>query len=181
MPTPAAAANRRIRPLPTEHAAYYGNYIALVPDGDILTILAAELERTTATLARISEADSLLRHAPYTWSTREVVNHLADAERIFGYRALRVARADATPLPGFDENAYAVAAAADRIPLRELAADFATARRANLSMLGQLQVADWGRAGTANGYPVTLRALAFIMAGHERHHAGILRTRLSVP
>ena len=95
------------RPGPTEYAPFYAGYIDLVPEADIVATLAAQLDETLALLRPLPEAVGDVRHPPYTWTVKEVVGHLTDAERVFGYRALRFARGDTTPLPGFDENAYA--------------------------------------------------------------------------
>jgi hypothetical protein len=123
-----------VRPTPEEYAPFYETYVKLVPEVDVVSALESQLDDSLFLLHSISEDDSLLRHAPYTWSTREVVGHMTDAERVFGYRALRFARADPTPLPGFDEGAYAKAAHFDRRELRDLAAEFEAVRRANVHL-----------------------------------------------
>lgn len=168
-----------VRPAPTEYAPYYGKYLALVPEDDVLAVLAEQLDQTLALLKGVPEEESLVRHPPYTWSIRQVVGHLTDSERIFGYRALRIARGDSTPLPGFDENAYAQAAEFDRIALGDLTAEFEALRRSHLWLFRSFSEAVWGRRGVANNSEVSARALAFIMAGHERHHTAIVRRRLS--
>ena len=111
------------RPDETEFAPAFGNYVRLVPEGDIQQILAEQLAEVTAMLGTLVEEESLLHHAPYTWSIRQVVGHMTDCERVFGYRALRIARNDATPLATFDENAYMQHANFDRWPFRELLAE----------------------------------------------------------
>ncbi|MDB5352835.1 MAG: DinB family protein [Planctomycetota bacterium] len=169
------------RPDPAEHASYYGKYVALVPEGDILAAMRSELEQTLALLRDVPDDEALRRHAPYTWSLKEVVGHMIDGERIFGYRALRFARGDATPLPGFDENAYAQVGQFDRLPLGDLLAEFASVRRSNLSLFGNLAEDAWTRTGTANGSAASVRALAYILVGHERHHTSIMRRRLAGP
>lgn len=166
------------RPEPTEYADYYGKYLANVPEDDILPALEAEMTRTLELLRGVSEEESLVRHPPYTWSTRQVMGHLIDTERVFGYRALRIGRGDATPLAGFDENEYARAAESDRLPLKELAAEFEAVRRSHLWLFRHLPAAAWARRGVANNSPVMVRALAYILLGHERHHMKILRQRL---
>src|SRR5262249_46525225 len=112
------------RPSPAEYAPYYGQYVELVPEDDVLAALQAQLDDVLALLRAAPEAEGPARHPPYTWSVKEVVGHMTDTERVFGYRALRFARGDATPLPGFDENAYARAADSDRRPLAALVAEF---------------------------------------------------------
>ena len=142
------------RPEPTEYALHYGNYIRLVEEEDILGALRTEFERTLELLRSIPEDESLRRHPPYTWSIREVVGHLIDSERVFGYRALRFARGDSTPLPGFDENAYAAAGAFDRIPVGNLTDEFEALRRSSLGFFASLPA----RPGTAAGTPTGPRS-----------------------
>ncbi len=167
------------RPDPAEHAAYYAKYIALVPDGDILATLDRQLAEVNGLLRGVSEAVGNTRHPPYTWSVKEVVGHLIDSERVFGYRALRFARGDTTPLPGFDENAYARAAHFDSYPLAELLDEFELLRRSHLHLFRHLDAEAWDRRGVANENPMSVRALAWILAGHVGHHLAILLNRLS--
>jgi DinB superfamily len=167
------------RPDPTEYAPHHGKYVALVPEEDVLAALEQELGATLSLLGSVPEEQACVRHPPYTWSTKEVVGHLTDCERVFGYRALRIARADDTPLAGFDENAYARAADSDRHPLAELAAEFEAVRRSHLWLFRHLPEAAWSRRGVANDSGVSVRALAYILVGHERHHTAIIRRRLS--
>jgi len=166
------------RPDPSEYAPYYEKYVALVPEHEILTPMRSDLAETVSFLSGVPEEESCLRHPPYTWSVKEVVGHLTDSERIFGYRALRFARADSTPLPGFDENAYARVAEFDRQSLADLVAEFEAVRRSHLSLFGNLPDVAWTRRGIANGNDVSVRALAYIIVGHQRHHVAILRHRL---
>ena len=167
------------RPLSSEYGPYFETYVGKVPEADILPLLRTEFASTLAFLSGISEADSTLRHAPYTWSARQVVGHLVDGERIFAYRALRFARGDSTPLPGFDENAYVAAAGFDDRTLNDLVAEFATVRSASVSLFESLgnDPAAWDRRGVANNAELSVRALAYIIVGHERHHISILRKR----
>lgn len=167
------------RPTPAEYASFYEPYVAQVPEDDVLGALREQLDDTLRLLAGISEDESLVRHPPYTWSTREVVGHLIDTERVFGYRALRFARGDATALPGFDEGLYARNSGADRTPLAELAEEFAALRKSHVQLFKHLDEEAWSRGGEANRNPVTVRALAYLIVGHVRHHAAILRKRFS--
>lgn len=167
------------RPGADEHAPYHLTYLANIPEEDILPAMEAQLGRTLALLRGVDERTSLVRHAPYTWSVREVVGHITDTERVFGYRALHIARGDAAPIPGFDENAYARVAESDRIPLAKLTDEFEAVRRSNLLMFRHLKDEDWLRRGTANNATVSVRALAYMIVGHERHHVAILRQRLA--
>ena len=168
-------------PGPDEYGAYYGRYIAQVPAGaDILDLLARQRDSTLARFAAVPEARGAYRYAPGKWTVREVLVHLSDVERIMAYRALRVARGDTTPLPGFDENAYAPLSNAEAHPVAALAEEWGDVRRATLSLFRHLAPEAWTRRGTASDVPVTARSLAWIIAGHERHHLGTLAERYGV-
>jgi uncharacterized damage-inducible protein DinB len=168
-------------PGPDEYGAYYAGYVAHVPAGaDILDLLGRQRDSTLARFAAVPEARGAHRYAPGKWSVREILVHLSDVERIMAYRALRVARGDATPLPGFDENAYAPLSNAEAHPLAALAEEWSDVRRATLSLFHHLPDEAWTRRGTASGAPVTVRALAWIIAGHERHHLAVLAERYGV-
>jgi hypothetical protein len=161
----------------SEYGAFYAGYIARVPAGDVVRTLEAQLADTLALVATFGEARANHRYAPGKWSVKEVVGHLTDAERIFSYRALRVARGDDTPLPGFDENAYVEHADYGRRTLDEVVHELELVRRATVVLFAGLADEALARRGTANGAPITPRAVAYIIAGHERHHAAILRER----
>ena len=175
--TATAAAAAITRPEPGEYAAYYAGYVAHVPDGDVVELLRAQIRETVEFLAGIPEERAGHRYAPGKWSIREVVGHMADVERIMAYRALRIARGDRTPLPGFDENAYVPAANFDVRTLDSLARELEAARRSTVAFLETLDAEVAARRGTVNNLEVTARALAYIIAGHERHHVKILRER----
>jgi hypothetical protein len=166
------------RPDPSEHSAYHANYISRVVGDDPIAALRSGLESTRTLLAGLPDDVAMTRHPPYTWSIKEVIGHLIDAERIFGYRALRFARGDTTPLPSFEENSYAVEANSDACSIDHLADEFADLRRSHIAFFEGLPDAAWDRRGVASDVEVSVRALAFIMAGHEEHHASILRKRL---
>jgi uncharacterized damage-inducible protein DinB len=165
------------RPGADEYAPYYGTYIGKVPDGDLRSMLSTQLAETLALIRSIPESRGGHRYAPDKWSVREVLGHLADSERIFSYRALRIARGDATPLPGFEQNDYVPAGGFDARTLRDLADELAAIRQATIHLFAHLDAAAFERRGTASGKPVSVRALAYIIAGHELHHVGILKTR----
>lgn len=165
------------RPDATEYAPYYGKYISLVSDSDILTLLSQQLNESLALLGSISETQANYRYAPDKWSIKELVGHLIDTERIFAYRALRFARNDKTPLQGFEQDDYIRGASFDDCALSDLASEFAHVRRSNLSLFENLSVEAWKRRGAANDSEVSVRALAYIIAGHELHHMEILRSR----
>lgn len=168
-------------PGPDEYGAAYARYVTRIPDGaDVLDLLARQQVSTVARLAAVPADRVGYRYAPDKWTVREIVMHLSDVERIMAYRALRVARGDATPLPGFDENAYTPLANAEALPMAALAGEWSDVRRATLSMFRHLPDDAWPRRGTASGAPVSVRALAFIIAGHERHHLAVLAERYGV-
>jgi uncharacterized damage-inducible protein DinB len=165
------------RPGTDEYAPYYGTYIGKVPDGDLRSMLSSQLAETLALIQSIPESRGGHRYAPDKWSIKEVLGHLADSERIFSYRALRIARGDATPLPGFEQDDYVPAGGFDGRTLRDLADELAAVRQATIHLFAHLDQTALERRGTASGKPVSVRALAYIIAGHELHHLGILKTR----
>jgi hypothetical protein len=119
-------------------------------------------------------------YAPGKWTVREIFGHLTDAERVFGYRAFRISRGDGTPLASFDENTYVARSGYASVPVAQLAGEFALLRESNLAVLRRLDEAQWRQVGTASGHPVSVRALAYMMAGHVRHHVQVLRERYGV-
>jgi hypothetical protein len=165
------------RPAPSEYAEYYGRYIGLVPEDDLCAAMAAQTEATLAFLRALPEAAGDHRYAPGKWSIKEVVGHVMDAERVFAMRALFFARLDAAALPGFEQDDWVNAATFDAQPLDELIAEFEHVRRGNLYFLKHLSAEAWRRRGTASGYDFSVRALAYVMLGHERYHLEVLRTR----
>lgn len=166
-------------PEATEYAAFYGGYVQLVTEEPVVA-LESQGRKTQVLLAGLTDAQAGHRYAEGKWTVRDVAGHLVDVERVLSYRALRIARGDATALHGFDENAYADVAGADRRPIGELAAELAAVRNATLALFRGFDAAAWRRRGIANGNPVSVRALAYIIAGHERHHSEILRTRYGI-
>ena len=169
----------RGRPAPDEYAAYYGRYIDLVPASDILAQLESQRGQFVAYLKSVPEPHSTRLHPPYTWTIRQVVGHLSDGERVFGYRALRVGRGDKTPLPGFDENEYARAPEFTKLTLAQLADEFDAVRKSTVLLFESFSPESWTRRGQANGHPVSVRALAYIMVGHVIHHMKIIEQRLA--
>ena len=167
-------------PAQGEFAPFYAGYVALASTGDLLTRLDAQIHEVSDLLRGLSEEEALSRYVPGKWSVKEVAGHLADTERIMAYRALRIARGDTTPLPGFDENAYVPSGNFDARPLSSLVEEWEAVRRASLYLLRGLDGEAAGRAGTVSGGPITVRALAYIIAGHVAHHLEILRTRYSL-
>ena len=160
--------------------SHFVGYIKRVPELDPVIVCASQIEDTAALLRGLSDADAMHRYARDKWSVKEIVGHLADIERIMAYRALRIARADTTPLPGFDENAYVPVAKFDTRSLADLVGELRTARAATLALLRTFDADAWRRRGTASDKPVSVRAIAYMIPGHERHHVEILRTRYRV-
>jgi hypothetical protein len=165
------------RPSETEYASFYAGYVSLVPETDVLRVLEEQVDDLRRYAAAVPPERERFRYAPEKWSVRELFGHVADAERVFGYRALCIGRGERGPLPGFDEKEYVAQSRLDEFPLQDHVADFAAMRRANVGLLSRFDATEWGRSGTANNSSVSVRALAFIMAGHVRHHLGILRSR----
>jgi uncharacterized damage-inducible protein DinB len=168
---------RTQRPAPDEHAPFYAGYVAEAPNGDLVDTMTAQGSRLLQVFRAIPESRGAHRYAEGKWSIKDVVQHLCDAERIFSYRLLRFARADATNLPGFDEGIYARQAGADGRTVADLAEEFAAIRRATIALITPLDDVAMSRRGTANDTPASARALAWIMAGHAEHHARILKER----
>lgn len=168
-------------PVETEYAQVYAGYIRHVLDS---TDVVATLEQQRRELAALPEAvgaeRETHRYAEGKWSVREVVGHLGDAERVFGYRAFCISRGEQQPLPSFDENGYAARSGSHQRPLGDLVAELVTLRDANLAMLRSLDGDAWTRTGVANGKLISVRALAYVIAGHCRHHLGILHERYAV-
>ncbi len=165
------------RPNADEHDPYYAKYIALVPDGDLLALLSAQIEETGDLLKNVPESKAGYRYAPGKWSIKEVVGHLSDTERIFSYRALRFARADVTPLPGFEQEDYVKGTNFDARLLTDLVSEFRAVRQATVTLLKSFDEDALRRRGVASEKPISVRALAYNIAGHELHHVEILRTR----
>jgi hypothetical protein len=162
------------RPQAGEYAPYYDRYISLVQGDDILNTLDQQRRDTMLLLSGRDDDDGDFRYAPDKWSAKEVLGHVCDTERVFAYRALRFARADATPLEGFEQDDYVRNGPFAQRPLADQVEDFIAVRRATLSLLRNLDEAAWMRHGLANKNEVTVRALAYIIAGHELHHRRIL-------
>jgi hypothetical protein len=165
------------RPEAGEYAAYYEKYIARITGPDILETLDEQCRQMLLLLSGLTESDGEIRYAPGKWSVKEVVSHVCDAERIFAYRALRFGRGDATPLAGFDENEYVSHAPFAKLAPAELVEEFSAVRRATLSLFRSFDQEAWTRSGVANNNPVSVRALAYIIAGHELHHRRMLEEK----
>jgi hypothetical protein len=167
------------RPAAGEYGTSVGRYVELVSETDVVAALQKQLDDFVGLLGGISEEQANTVHSPYTWTIKHVIGHMIDCERIFACRALRFARNDPQPLPGFDETPYAQNANFGLYPIRELTAEFADLRRSHISFFRHLEDKAWSRSGLANDSTISVRALAYVMAGHARHHLQILRKRLS--
>lgn len=168
------------RPSPGEYAPYYGKYIELVPDGPIVDVLRTQMAETQRLLRSIPESRGGHAYAPGKWTIKEVVGHVTDGERVFSYRALRFARADETALPGFDENHYAPEGQFGSRTLQSLADELDIVRRSTVALFEGLPKEAATRKGVASNNPVTVQALAYIIAGHELHHVKLLKERYGV-
>lgn len=165
------------RPEASEYFEYYGRYIEKVPEGDILSILESELAETLDLLDGLTEERANYRYAPGKWSVKEVIGHLIDVERLFSYRALSFARNDPAPLPSMEQEDWAKFNNASQRTLSELLMEFVAARRSSIAMFRSFDDGMWERQGTASGYRFSVRTFPYIIAGHERHHRGVLQER----
>lgn len=168
------------RPTASEYSPYHAGYVALVPEEDVLSAMEQQSSEMQKVLASLDETRGEHRYAEGKWSVKEVIGHVIDSERIFGYRALAFARGEAQPLPGFDENAYVENASFEDWKLGELAELYAVVRRANIVFFKNLRDEAWERRGTASDVPVSVRGIAYVIVGHERHHLKVLRERYGV-
>ena len=165
------------RPSAGEFIPYYGKYISLVTDGDLIEMLARNADETIALLRAQPPEMADHAYAAGKWTVKEVIGHVCDAERIFAYRILRIARDDRTPMEGFDENAYVPAGDFGSRTLESLIEEFTAVRQASIALIASLSDEAWARVGVANNDGISARALAYILAGHELHHREILLTR----
>jgi hypothetical protein len=168
------------RPTAGEYPPVFERYVARVPEADALAPLERQASEIRAALGALPADRAGYRYAPGKWSIREVLGHVTDTERVFAYRAMCIARGETAPLPGFEENGYAANAGHDLYALGDLLAEFEAVRRANVSMLSHLDEKALRRIGTANGAPVTARAIAYMMVGHARHHLAVLAEKYGV-
>jgi hypothetical protein len=165
------------KPQTSEYAPYYQRYIDLATEDDIAGALDAQARETAALLAGLTEAQAAHRYAPDKWSVKQIVGHIIDGERVFAYRVLAIARGETQPLPGFEQDPYVANGGADDRSISDLAEELATVRKGNVMMMRALSDEAWRRIGTASENPVSVRALAYGMLGHERHHVRIVRER----
>lgn len=171
------SAHRRIRPSADEFAPFYAGYVQQVPDGDIVDALIGGAEIAAALLGDLPEDIASRAYAPGKWTLKEVALHCADTERIFAYRALRIARGDTTPLPGFDENAYTPMSGASSRTLEDILDELQSVREASVTLFSGLPSEAWTRRGMASGKEISVRGIAWITAGHLLHHLGVIQDR----
>jgi uncharacterized damage-inducible protein DinB len=163
-----------------EYTPYYGRYVSLVSTSDMLETLKQQARQTYELFAACSEKDANYSYAPGKWSVKEVLGHMIDTERIFAYRALRIARNDKTPIEGFEQDDYVKDGPFQHCSLGELLEEFSAVRTATLCLLRSLDEEAWTRSGTASGNPFTVRALVYVIAGHELHHRKVLEEKYRV-
>ena len=165
------------RPEASEYNEYYDKYVSLIDESDLMSTLEEQIREARDLFAGFPEERGSHAYAEGKWTIKEVISHLLDGERIFAYRLLRIARGDETPLEGFEQDGYIENSHANQRSFSDLMCEFGELRAANLRLMRSFDETDWGRRGTASGSPVTVRALAFIMAGHVRHHLNIIQER----
>lgn len=168
------------RPAADEFAPYYGTYINLVPGGDLRDVLRSQLHEAVATLSGATEAQGNRAYGGGKWTLKEVLAHVCDTERVFSYRLLRIARGDVTPLPGFEQDLWVPTSDANARSVQAHVLELTAVRASTLLLMEGLPAEAWTRRGTASGHSVSARAMAYIAAGHERHHMRIVREKYLV-
>lgn len=165
------------RPQWHEYPPFFRRYLSAVPDGDVLDLMETGIDETLHLLGRLDERRAETRYAPGKWSVKEVAAHMSDTERILATRALRFARGDETPLPGFDQDAYAAGLDLSGRSMASVLAELVSVRAATVAMYRGFPPDALRRTGSVDGEPLSVRALAFVIVGHERHHQTVLRDR----
>ncbi|HVU11261.1 MAG TPA: DinB family protein [Phototrophicaceae bacterium] len=169
------------RPHSDEYNPFYAGYIGRVPEGgDIFALMSAQPDELRALLQHVSDEQANLRPAPDEWSIKEVIGHINDAERVFAFRTMSITRGEQKALPGFEQNDYVRATDFNARSLADLVEEFALQRRANVICFQPLSEAEIDRRGTASTYPISARALLYIMVGHVMHHVESLKTSYHV-
>jgi uncharacterized damage-inducible protein DinB len=166
-------------PADNEYAPFYGSYISRVPDGDLLNFMELQPDQFNGLVNGLTDEQATQPPAPGKWSVKQVLGHLCDTERIMGYRVLRFARSDKTELEGFEQDDYVASANSNGRSTTELLAELRSVRKATLSLLESLTTAESERSGIANGKSISVRALAYVIAGHAQHHLEIMRSQLA--
>lgn len=169
-----------MKPQPEEYAPYYHRYISLIAEDDILQALEKQIDDLREFAGHTTTEMEEHAYAEGKWTVREVMGHIIDCERVFGYRAFCFSRHESEHLPGFDQNDYVDRSPYRDIPLADLVDEFISVRMSNLLVLRRLRDSEWGRAGIANRASTTIRALAYIMVGHVRHHLDVLHEKYGI-
>lgn len=167
-------------PEKTEYAEFYAGYVSLVEETEVISALQKQLTEVEILFADISEETADYAYAPEKWSVKEIFGHIIDAERVFSYRAFRISRGDQTPLASFDENSFVANSNFAARAIADLIEEFLYLRQANIIFFQHLSEEAWQQIGTASNSPISVRALAYIMVGHIRHHISVLRERYSI-
>ena len=165
------------RPEANEYHPYYDGYINQIPEGDIRLYLGKQIHDISQALKELSEKQASFRYGPEKWTIKEVIGHITDTEQIMSYRLLAIVRGETSELPGFDEKIYVQNAHFNHLSIHELIEGFCTVRETTLHLLKGLVKDDWIKQGNANGANVTVRAIAYIIAGHALHHLQIIKDR----
>lgn len=165
------------RPEKNEYAEFYGGYVASIAEDDVMAVLRQQIDEMRSVVASLDDARGDYRYADGKWSIKDLLGHILDGERVFAYRILRFARADDTPLPGYDQDPYVIHNNAPQRKFTDLFEEFELLRRANIKLIENLDETALMRSGTASGNPVSVRALVTILAGHVRHHLNVLNER----
>jgi hypothetical protein len=166
------------RPGPDEYDPAFAGYVARLEDGEsVVAVLSDQIDGLSGPFDGIPQTRGDYRYAPGKWSIKEVIGHLSDTERVFAYRALRIGRGDATALPGFDDQSYVSEMSAEDRSLAEMIEEWRAIRSATLSLFQGLPLVAWNRRGTASDHTISVRALAYVIAGHTRHHIEVIDAR----
>lgn len=165
------------RPAPSEYAPYFESYISLVPESDVIEVLRDQLSEVPAVMHQFDASALESLQGPYTWTPKQVLGHCIDTERVMGYRTAAVAGSDDADLPGFDQDEFVTNADYNSVSCDDLLDEFKACRESHILLLKRTPESAWVRSGKADGKPISLRALAFLMAGHVRHHLAILQDR----
>ena len=168
------------KPATHEFNEYYGNYISQVTETDLIGVLDRQIDEVASLFGSLDETRGTHAYAEGKWTIKELLSHVIDGERMFAYRTLRISRGDETPIEGFEQDGYIENSHANTRSFEDLISEFTELRRANLRQLRNFDETDWLRMGTASGFPFSVRALGYIMAGHVRHHLAIVRERYQV-
>lgn len=170
----------KTRPNSDEFPIIVDKYIKMVPDGNLLAILKDQHDQTSILLKHLTEQQANYKYAEGKWSLKTVIGHIADVERLWSYRLLRIGRGDARELPGYDRDIFAKSASLDHIQLKSILEDYSAVRQSTLTLLKNLHEEALARRGEFNSYSLSARAAAYIIAGHERHHISIVKSKYIV-